>query len=877
MEPATPTNRRRFRSRIGLSRIGRKGRRHTDRMMAARGPLTSRQKVLLGLKWGAIVGLALSAVGAGTVAMLFWIWGNDPLLPTIEKLSDYRPPQVSRVLADDGKTVIGEVFTERRSVVKYDQIPKMLIHALVSAEDADFFKHEGIDYLGMVRALFINIKEGETVQGASTITQQVVKNLVLTRDRTLKRKVQEIILARRLEHSLSKNDILTLYANQIYFGHGRYGVQEAALYYFGKPVAQLNVGEAAMLAGLPQGPEILSPRKPENRERSKRRQVYVLQQMVANRYLPKEEAAKWIAEPIRIVAEQQRNMGLAPEWVDVARQELVARYGEQEVTRAGVEVQTTLDLDVQKWARDSLRAGLRAYDKRQKYGVPVQRIKRERVDAELARMAQKLPRGGPVGGAEYRAIVMEVHDEAGELIVDLGKWRASVVLGGPADERFNPAGSDGKHKTPSERFGVGDVVRVMLPRRAEGQAPAPGKTAAGKPTREQRVVELATGPEGAVVVLDPRTRRVLAVVGGYTYRQGDFNRAVRARRQAGSTFKPFVYAAAIDTGEVTPASMVNDAPEVYDLWKPENYEKGEFQGPVRLRHALAKSINTVAIRVLHDIGAQRVVEVAHALGIESPLPAELSLALGSGSVTPMELTNAFATFAAGGKVAAPQALKRVGREAIPAVQTKQAIRPEVAYIVVDMMRSVVTEGTAGAVQQLKMDVAGKTGTSNDARDAWFVGMTSDRVVGVWVGFDDFRRELGKAEAGGRTALPIFIDIMKKVGRRDSRFARPPGVVEARIDRATGLLAPEGAPEGTFYTEVFLPGSAPTEVAPAPGEATADSYLSDAYDDVYGGDPKGGNDGAAGDPAAPKPPPRPKPEGGQGGQGDGAEGEGDTGQ
>jgi penicillin-binding protein 1A len=840
MEPATPRNRRRFISRIGLGRVGRKGRRRrtTDRLMGIHGPRSRQQKLFMALKWGAIGGLALAAVAAGTVALLFWIWGNDSSLPNIEKLSDYRPPQVSRVLSENG-AVVGEIFTERRTVVPFERIPKLVIHALVSAEDADFFKHEGIDYLGMVRALFVNIREGETVQGASTITQQVVKNLLLTRARTLKRKVQEIVLARRLEHSLSKNEILTLYANQIYFGHGRYGVQEAARFYFGKNVEQLNVGEAAMLAGLAQGPEILSPRKPENRERAKRRQVYVLQQMVANRYVKVDEARKWIADPIRIVSGAQPTLGLAPEWVDVARQALVARHGEKEVTTAGAAVQTTLDLGVQKVARDALRAGLRAYDKRQKYGVPIQRLKPDKVQAELARMAQRLPRGGPIAGDEYRAVVVEVHESANELVVDLGKWRASVLLGGPADDRFNPEPEGGKRKTASERFGTGDVVRVMVPRGAQApaQEEAEGAAAAGtaaRQAREKRVVELASGPEGAMVVLEPRSRRVLAVVGGYSYRQGDFNRATRAKRQAGSTFKPFVFAAAIDSGEMTAASIVNDAPEVYDLWKPENYEKGEFQGPVRLRHALAKSINTVAIRVCSDIGPDRVVQTARAMGIESELPRELSIALGSGSVTPLEMTNAFATFAAGGRMSAPVVLKKVGGEAVPAAKVVQAIRPEVAYVVLDMMRSVITEGTGTAVQSVKMDVAGKTGTSNDARDAWFVGMTSDVVVGVWVGFDDFKRELGRGEAGGRTAVPIFTDVMKKVGRRDSRFARPPGIVEARVDRTTGLLAAEGAPEASSYNEVFLQGTAPTEVAPLPGEATADSYVTDVYDDVYGG-------------------------------------------
>jgi len=297
-----------------LSPAARRQRR-TSRFVGSKPPRSNKQLVLAALKWTAIGGLALFAIGAATVALLFWVWGSDPNLPNIEKLSDYHPSQVSRVRSADG-AIIGEIYTERRTYVPYEQIPKVVINALVSAEDADFFEHEGIDYLGMVRALFVNLKEGETVQGASTITQQVVKNLLLTRARTLKRKVQEIILSRRLENSLSKNEILTLYANQIYFGHGRYGVQEACRFYFGKPIQKVNPGEAAMLAGLPQGPEILSPRKPENRERAKRRQIYVLQQMVKNGYLDKAEAQKWINEPIQIIANPFPNLGVAPEWVE---------------------------------------------------------------------------------------------------------------------------------------------------------------------------------------------------------------------------------------------------------------------------------------------------------------------------------------------------------------------------------------------------------------------------------------------------------------------------------------------------------------------------------------------------------------------------------
>ncbi len=818
---------------------GRRQRR-TATLGGARPPRSTKQKVLTVLKWGSIGGLALTAIGAATVALLFWTWGSDPNLPNIQKLSDYRPPQVSRVRSADG-AIIGEIFTERRTYVPYEQIPKVVINALVSAEDADFFEHEGIDYLGMIRALFVNLKEGETVQGASTITQQVVKNLLLSRERTLKRKVQEIILSRRLENTLSKNEILTLYANQIYFGHGRYGVQEACRFYFGKPIQKVNPGEAAMLAGLPQGPEILSPRKVENRERAKRRQIYVLQQMVKNGYLDKAEAQKWIDQPIQIIANPFPNLGVAPEWVDVARSALVEKLGADQLDRAGVDVEVSLDLGAQKASREALRSGLRAYDKRQKYGIPIERLKKEKMAAEVARLTKRLPKGGPVAGDEYRAVVLEVHDDdaGGELVVDLGNWKGSIMLGGAEDERFNP-----DKKKASERFQPGDVVRAMLAREEKKASPTPRgeEDAAAKkrraPAHSERALALANGPEGAVVVIDPKSRRVLAVVGGFAFHPGDFNRATMAKRQAGSTFKPFVYATAIDSGEFTPASIVNDAPEVYNLWKPENYEKGEFEGPVRLRHALAKSINTVAIKVTHDITPDRVAATAKTMGVESPLPKELSLALGSGEVTPLELTNAFTTFAAGGKLAAPQVLRRVGTQAVPAAAAKQAIRPEVAYVIVDMMRSVVSEGTAGGARALKMDVAGKTGTSNDARDAWFIGMTSDVVVGVWVGFDDFKRPLGRGEAGGKTALPIFVELMKRVGKKESRFTRPSGVVEARIDRITGLLAADGAPDKSWYNEVFLAGTAPTEVAPMPGDASTDSFVQDAYEDVYGDDPQG---------------------------------------
>jgi penicillin-binding protein 1A len=551
--------------------------------------------------------------------------------------------------------------------------------------------------------------------------------------------------------------------------------------------------------------------------------------MVRHPHIPADVAQRFIDAPIRIVGDPYPRLGAAPEWVELARKALAAKFGEDGVDKAGVEVKTTLDLATQKTAREALRHALEAYDARQKYGVPLRRLTGKALDAELASLAKK-QKAGPAVGKELRAIVREVHDADRELVVDLGSSKAVVLLGLPGDHRYN-----GKDKKPSERFGAGDLVRVMKTKTA--------LPADRKPVHGDVWLELSPGPEGAVVVIDPKTRDVLAAIGGYDAGAGEFNRATMARRQAGSTFKPFVYAAAIDSGEFTAASIVDDAPEVYDLWKPENHEKGAFVGPVRLREALAKSINTVSIKTTYDIGPERVAKLAHAMGVESTLPTTLSIALGSGEVTPLELTNAFATFAAGGKAAPPRSVVVIGDTAQPPVAGRQVLRPEVAGILVDMMRSVVAEGTGGAARVLKQEVAGKTGTSNDAKDAWFVGMTPELVIGVWVGYDDFERALGRGEQGGRTAIPAFIELVKTLGKHGGHFERPAGLVEAKIDRKSGLLAPEGAPAATWYTELFVAGTAPVEIAAAPGEIDPSSLINDQYDryDEGGGAPTDGAD------------------------------------
>lgn len=769
--------------------------------------------------WAGVTMLVVAALISATIATVFWYYGRDKNLPDLASLGDYHPRQVTAVLDRDGER-IAEIFSERRRFVGYDEVPQLQVDAFVVAEDASFWTHGGIDYRGMARAFFTNLRSGKTKQGASTITQQVVKTFVLSPERTFKRKIQEIILARRLEKRLSKKDILTLYMNQIYFGHGRYGVQEAARYYFGKDVKDVTVGEAALLAGLPQSPENISPRK--NPARAKERQTYVLNQLLKHGKITADEARRWIDAPIEVVREPFPRLGDAPEWLEGVRQELVAIHGADGLDQLGADVRTTMRPAYQAAAQAALRSALHAVDARHKLGKAVRKVPPDRIALERAKLAKKLG-GKPRAGTAYEAIVTAVHDRDGELVVDLGGWVAAVVLSGPDDERWNPAGADGKRKRPAERFAVGDVVRVALPPPpADGEAPR-------KARHGDQIVILAPGPEGAIVVIDPHTREVLAMVGGYAPRAGGFNRATMARRQPGSSFKPVVYAAAVASGRYTPATVVNDAPEVYDLWKPQNYKKGAFEGPVRLRQALARSINTVAIKVLHDVGPDTAVELAKQLGITGTLPRTLSLALGSGEVTPLELTNAFATFAAGGVWRAPRFVARIDDTDVAPGPERQVLSPEVAYVVTDMMRAVVEQGTATKAKSLKLTVAGKTGTSNDSKDTWFVGMTADVVVGVWIGYDD-NTPLGRGEAGGVTALPAFIDTMKALGVKNRPFPRPPGVGSARIDLATGLLAADGAPEKSVMTEVFVAGTEPTEVAPLPGEIDATTFVTDEYGD-----------------------------------------------
>jgi penicillin-binding protein 1A len=779
---------------------------------------------LRALKLALWLGVFAAFAGVAGLVGLFAYYGSDPKLPKISKLDDFHPKQVTRIL-DRAGTPIGELGLEKRTVIPYAAIPKLLVNAVVAAEDADYFNHEGIDYRGMLRAFIENVLRGRTAQGGSTITQQVVKTMLLSPERTLRRKVQEIILARQLSQKLSKEEVLALYLNQIYYGHGRYGCEEAARYFFGKSVRDVNVAEAALLAGLPQSPERLSPRK--HPDAAKTRQRYVLGQMAARGFIDRATADKVAAEPIRLAREPLSSRGMATEVVDA-----VGRYlGEHgDANESGLTVQTTIDARLQQLARESLERGLEAFDARQGFRGPSAHLmigskalhKRQ---GELAAAHKHGLKDGEVVEGIVTLVEGPGADRAGgnKVHVDLGAGEGVVDLS------LEPRYAKGP-KPLATHFGPGDVVRVRVAN--GGDRPH----AEGGPIP----LQLELGPQAAMVVMDPRTRELLAVVGGYGFRAGGFNRAERSERQPGSSFKSIFYAAAIEANKITPATLIDDSPTPYKGWKPDNYEKDSFAGPIRVRTALAESKNTVAIKVLDLVGIPAAREAAARFGITTPVPedAGLALALGVSSVKPIDMAGAYATFASGGLVGPPVLLEKIGNETVARAPLQQALKPEVAYVMNSLLRSVIEEGTArAAAGRLRRPAAGKTGTTNrkvvvggktvasETIDAWFIGYTPDLLAAVWVGFDE-PHGLGRGATGATAALPIWIDFMTKalVGRPTKDFTPPPGVVIQRIDKATGLLARPGVEEGTM-DEVFVAGTAPTEVAPAAGqESSADKLL-----------------------------------------------------
>ena len=816
--------------------------------------------------------------GSATLALLalvgyfFFLLGT---LPKVDRLADYRPPILSQVFGEDG-SLVGEFYLERRTVVAVDKIPRRLIQAFVSAEDSNFYQHKGIDYLGILRAVVKNVISMSKKEGASTITQQVAKSMLLTPEKKFSRKIKEAILAKRMEERLSKDEILYIYLNQIYLGSGAYGVQLAAETYFGKEVDKLNLAEMAMMAGLPKAPNSYSPIK--HLDKAKERQAYVLERMVKEGYITRVEADHAKAEPIVIHALKKVNPEQSAYFLEQVRQQLEEKYGEERLYKGGLKIYTTMNAEMQKGAFDAVVNGLKALDKRQGFRGASRYLEQAEIDPFCKKVEDGIDYLSLKQGSTYQGVVTAVDQAKRELTVRVGDRTGTVTR-----KDMEWAGKlelvNGYGKPESKRaIGLGAVLEL--------QVRQPDVNRAGAIFLLDQVPE----SQAALIAIDPMTGGVRAMVGGYDFKKSQFNRAMQAKRNPGSAFKPVIYAAALEKG-MTPASIIDDSQVEYDsgkekAWKPKNYDN-IYRGPVTMREALTNSINVVSVKILQSIGVAAAVEYAKKLGIVSPMSDNLTLALGGSSLTPMELTNAYAVFASGGYRTTPyfvtKVLDRDGivMEEVPepklpvfgglssasaAVEvadgeTRDAdgagtaqpqpsllqpaqppgaapgtagaaqgptlipvIPPETAFIMTNLLESVVTSGTGGRARALGRPVAGKTGTTNDMKDAWFVGYVPQLVAGVWVGYDQ-ERSLGSGGSGGMAAAPIWTEFMQRAlaGVPVKQFVTPPHITFALINPRTGRLAREGSPGAV--QECFISGSEPTsydQEAPAASAVPAET-------------------------------------------------------
>jgi penicillin-binding protein 1A len=736
-------------------------------------------------------------------------------LPKIASLKDYHPPIITTVYTDDERK-IAEFFKERRIIVPLSKMPAMLVKAFVASEDARFYEHPGVDFFSIARAFLKNIEAGAIIQGGSTITQQVARSFFLSPEKSYTRKLKEAILAYRIDKALSKDEILFLYLNQIYLGHGAYGVEAAAENYFGKSVVDLNLAECAMLAGLPQAPSRDSPFL--HPKRAKQRQVYVLNRMITEGYISNVEATEAIDTSLDIKPRRNWYIEEAPYYTEYVRKYLEDQYGRDVLYNEGLTVHTALNIEMQKVGQEALNHGLLDLDKRQGYRGPLKHLMPEQFEPFSQEIQATLENQPLEHGRVVQGLVIALSDSREEVAVRIGSEQGNIRLEDmkwarkpdPEVAHYNV-----RVDKVSDVLGVGDVVQV----RVNGQQ--------GDSGRWDLSLEQTPVVEGALLCMEAETGYVKAMIGGRDFKDSQFNRAIQSRRQPGSAFKPIIYAAALDKG-YTPATIIIDSPIVFEdieedfVWKPRNYEE-KFHGPTIFRDALAYSRNVVTIKIFKDIGIDYVIEYARALGIESPLTRDLSLALGSSGVSLLEIVRAYGIFANQGYRVKPCFITKVIDRYGNVLEEKQpesekVIDKSTAYIITNLLQGVVQHGTGWRVKALNRPVAGKTGTTNDLHDAWFIGYTPHYVTGVWVGFDE-GRPLGIDETGSRAASPIWLEFMQTIlkDKPVRVFEVPDGVVFAKIDAETGLLAiPESK---TTIFECFKEGTVPTEYTKKPGSIT----------------------------------------------------------
>jgi penicillin-binding protein 1A len=771
-------------------------------------------------------GTILFVVGVGATAAVLWHFSKD--LPDYSQLQNYEPPVMTRVHAADG-SLLAEYANERRLYLPIQAIPKLVTNAFIAAEDKNFYQHPGIDIYGIGRAAFLymqNFGSSRRPQGASTITQQVAKNFLLTNELSITRKIKEALLALRIERTYSKDRILELYLNQIYLGLGAYGVAAASLLYFDKSVHELTIAEAAYLAALPKGPNNYNPFR--RRDEAVVRRNYVIDRMVEDGYIPADVGDKAKKEPLNVAVRPTGAHTFAAEYfAEEVRRYLFENYGEKKLYEGGLSVRTTLDPKMQVLARKTMIDGLVNFDELQGWRGPVAKID---IGGDWGVKLADVKSLSDIDPWRL-AVVLEVNDQSARLGLQPARDPGGAVV---KDREVGILALDGVKWTKPSSAAAKQGLRVS-------QVVSPGDVIYVEPLKEQGQYRLRQMPEisGAMVVMDPRTGRVLAMVGGFSYDQSQFNRATQALRQPGSSFKPLVYAAAIDNG-YTPSTIVLDAPIEVDtgpgggIWKPENYG-GKFYGPSTLRFGLEQSRNVMTVRLAQDVGMPLIAEYAKRFGVYDDLPPYLSYALGAGETTVLRMVTAYSMLDNGGRRVKPTLIDRIQdryghtiykhdqRECVGCDADKWNNQPEptlidrreqvidamTAYQITSMMEGVVQRGTATVVRDVGKPIAGKTGTTNEEKDVWFIGYSPDIVCGVYMGYDK-PRHIARLATGGHLAAPIVRDFLK-VALADKPpipFRVPPGIKLIRVDAKTGMRAGPG--DTRVILEAFKPGTAPPD-------------------------------------------------------------------
>ncbi|WP_287953179.1 penicillin-binding protein 1A [Diaphorobacter sp.] len=755
--------------------------------------------LLLGFTW--ILGLGAAATLTGALAIGLGLAVAYPNLPDVSDLADYRPKLPLRVYSAEG-ALLGEFGEERRNLTPIQDIPPVMTNAVLAIEDARFFQHGGVDYKGVLRAALANLGRVKS-QGASTITMQVARNVYLSSEKTFTRKIYEILLTFKLEHLLTKNQILEIYMNQIYLGNRAYGFAAAAETYFGKPLKSISIAEAAMLAGLPKAPSAYNPIS--NPKRARIRQLYIIDRMLENGFITAEEATAAKQEDLKLRSSTDSTRIHAEYVAEMARQLIYAQYGPEAYTR-GLNVYTTLNAGEQETAYTALRKGIMDYERRQHYRGPERFVSLPSASEETEDAIDDALANHPDNGNVLAAVVLEVN--AKRILAARADGEQIEITG----EGLKPAQSGLSEKAPPNiKLRRGAVIRVVQ-----------------TPKKTWEITQLPE-VEGAFVAIDPRSGAIRALVGGFDFDKNKFNHVTQAWRQPGSAFKPFIYSAALEKG-FTPATVINDAPLFFSAgvtggqpWEPKNYD-GKYDGPMTMRAGLARSKNVVSIRILQAVGPKNGQDWVTRFGFEADKhPPYLTMALGAGSVTPMQLASAYAVFANGGYRINPYLITRVtdhkGRILSdfqpPAVtDNPRAIEPRNAFIMNSMLQEVARSGTAARAQATlkRPDIYGKTGTTNDAVDAWFAGFQPTLAAVTWIGYDT-PRNLGSRETGGGLSLPVWISFMEKA-LKGVPVAEP--TVPAGVVNVSGEWFYEEYARNAGVASLGMESATPTDGAPAPG-------------------------------------------------------------